>query len=137
MERNDLAAKRAKRTSALGFGIWALVLLQMVAAVGCSLKYGKEDGTRLLAGSYRLITTNSCTYGPVDSDRLTLFTNGRLEQHVVLRDGRRFDSEQGRWEFFPPSNVFLEDRWDYHFEANQKEPEKGFYSLVVEFPSKG
>jgi len=114
----------------------SFLAFQLLASAGCSPKYDKANGTRILSGSYRLNSTNNCTYGPVDSDVLVLHPDGRLEQHVRLKDGRKFDSEQGRWEFSPPSNVWLDDRWDFHFENTRKDPEKGSYSLTVEFFSK-
>jgi len=114
----------------------AAVTLFACLTTGCSPKYGKAEGTRVLAGSYTLNFRNNCTYGPVEYDKLILHSDGRLEQHLKLQDGTLLDSERGHWEFDPPSNVFLEERWDFHFRPIQKQPERGSDGLVVEFFSK-
>ena len=114
----------------------AAMTLFACLTMGCSPKYGKAEGTRVLAGSYTLNFRNNCAYGPVEYDKLILHSDGRLEQHLKLRDGTPLDSERGHWEFYPPSNVFLEEHWDFHFDADQKQPKRGNYSLIVEFISK-
>jgi hypothetical protein len=110
----------------------SFLAMQLFFLVGCTPNYGARESTRVLAGKYRLVTTNNCSYGPVESDVLILHPGGRLEQHLTLKYGHKFDVEQGHWEFSPPSNVRLERRWDYYF-APKKGPEQGAYSLIVEF----
>ena len=108
-----------------------IVLLCALLMLGCSRPPTVAEAKRELTGRWILNTKHNCTYGPVESDELLLHEDGRLEQHLKLKDGRVFDSTDGRWSFIPRTNVGLESRWD--FRADVKQPVKGSESLIVEF----
>ena len=103
--------------------------------VGCSRNPSQAEAVRELSGHWVLHTERDCTYGPVKSDELRLYPDGRLGQHLTLRDGGKYDSENEHWSFTPPSSVGLESRWDFHFSADAKAPSKESESLIVEFGS--
>lgn len=108
-----------------------IVLLCALLMLGCGRPPTVVEAKRELTGRWTLNTKHNCTYGPVESDELLLHEDGRLEQHLKLKDGRVFDSTDGRWSFIPRTNVGLESRWD--FRADVKQPVKGSESLIVEF----
>jgi hypothetical protein len=91
----------------------------------------EAEAKRELRGRWLLHAERDCTYGPVESDELLLHEDGRLEQHLKLKDGRLFNSTDGHWSFIPTTNVGLESRWD--FRSDVKDPIKRSESLVVEF----
>jgi hypothetical protein len=99
--------------------------------LGCNHPPSEAEAKRQLHGRWLLNTEHNCTYGPVESDELLLHEDGRLEQHLKLKDGRVFNSTDGRWSFIPQTNVGLESRWDFRSDA--KEPIKESESLIVEF----
>ena len=108
-----------------------IALLCISVVFGCNRPPSEPEAKRELTGRWLLNTKHNCTYGPVESDELLLHEDGRLEQHLKLKDGRAFDSTDGHWSFIPKTNVGLESRWD--FRADVKEPVKGSESLIVEF----
>jgi len=113
------------------------MLRTMIAVVcamlllGCNRPVNEVEAKRQLTGRWLLNTERNCTYGPVESDELLLHQDGRLEQHLKLKDGRVFNSTDGHWSFMPSTNVGLESRWD--FRTDVKSPVKGSESLIVEF----
>ena len=98
---------------------------------GCNHRIDRPEAEKQLTGRWLLNTQRNCTYGPVESDELILHKDGRLEQHLRLKDGRAFKSMDGRWSFIPRTNVGLESRWD--FRTNAADPVRESDSLVVEF----
>ena len=108
-----------------------IVLLCGLFVIGCNRQPSETEAKRQLTGRWLLDTKHDCAYGPVASDELLLHEDGRLEQHLKLKDGRLFNSTEGHWSFIPKTNVGLESRWD--FRTDVKEPVKGSESLIVEF----
>jgi hypothetical protein len=115
-----------------------LSLLRVVTAIscfcfalGCNRPVDEAEARRQLSGRWVLNTERNCTYGAIESDELVLFPDGRMGQHLKLRDGRAFDSTNERWSFMPKTNVGLESRWN--FPADAKAPTKESESLIVEF----
>ena len=100
-----------------------IVMLCGLLIFGCNRSPTVAESKRELTGHWILNTKHDCTYGPVESDELLLHEDGRLEQHLKLKDGRVFESTDGHWSFIPRTNVGLESRWD--FRADVKEPVKG------------
>ena len=107
------------------------VPLVISICLGCNRPVNEAEARRELSGRWLLHTERDCTYGPVESDELLLHEDGRLEQHLKLKDGRVFDSTDGHWSFIPKTNVGLESRWD--FRSDVKDPIKRSESLIVEF----
>jgi hypothetical protein len=107
------------------------VLLCGLLTIGCNRPPREAEAKQELVGRWLLNTEHNCTYGAVESDELRLYPDGRMEQHLKLRDGRTFDSQNERWSFLPKTNVGLESRWN--FPAKAKAPIKESESLIVEF----
>lgn len=107
------------------------VLLSGLFLFGCNRLPNDAEAKRQLTGRWLLHTERNCTYGPIESDELRLHQDGRMEQHLKLKDGRTYDSDNERWSFIPKTNVGLESRWN--FPAQAKVPTKESESLIVEF----
>jgi hypothetical protein len=108
-----------------------IVLLCGLFLFGCSRPPSEAEAKRQLTGRWLLDTKHDCTYGPVESDELVLHQDGRLEQHVKLKDGRTYESQNEQWSFMPKTNVWLQSRWT--FPGDAKAPYKETQSLIVEF----
>jgi len=108
-----------------------VIFVLSIFAIGCASRPTETEARRQLSGRWLLDTKHDCNYGPVKSDELLLREDGRLEQHLILKDGRTFDSTNGHWSFIPKSNVGLESRWSFRTEAEG--PVKTSESLIVEF----
>lgn len=91
----------------------------------------EAEARRELAGRWMLDVNHDCEYGPIESDEIVLHEDGRMEQHLKLKDGRVFNSNNEHWSFLPKSNVGLESRWN--FSPRTAGPVKESESLVVEF----
>src|SRR5215470_5377507 len=76
-----------------------IVLLCGLLMLGCNRSATVAEAKRELTGRWILNTKHDCTYGPVESDELLLHKDGRLEQHLKLKDGPEFDSTDGHWSF--------------------------------------
>ncbi len=63
----------------------------------------------------------------IESDKLILHSDGRLEQHLKLLNGKHYDSAHERWEYTPDNGVFLDRR----LTASAGTPE--LEGLIVEF----
>jgi len=108
-----------------------VAILGSLILIGCNRPPNEVEAKQQLTGRWLLNTERNCTYGPVASDELVLHQDGRLEQHVKLKDGRTYESQNEQWSFMPKSNVWLQSRWT--FPADAKAPYKETQSLVVEF----
>lgn len=98
---------------------------------GCNGRLSEADAKKELTGRWLLNVEHNCRYGAVEKDELVLHEGGRMEQHLKLKDGREFRSENERWSFVRESNVSLESRWS--FPADSKAATKESESLIVEF----
>lgn len=108
-----------------------ITLLLGLLLFGCNRRPDEATAKQQLTGRWVLNTQRNCTYGPIESDELRLHEHGHMEQHLKLKDGRTYDSENERWSFIPKTNVGLESRWN--FPANSKARTKESESLIVEF----
>jgi len=106
-------------------------LLCVFFMFGCGRAISDANARRALTGRWLLNTNRNCTYGAVESDELILYEDGKMEQHLRLKDGRKFDSNSEHWSFIPKTNIGLESRWN--FPAGAKAPSKESESLIVEF----
>lgn len=100
-------------------------------AVGCHRSVTEGEANRELTGRWVLNTELNCTYGAVESDELVLLPDGRMEQHLKLKDGQAFNSTTEHWSFMPKTNVSFDSRWNFPIDA--KTPIKESESLIVEF----
>jgi len=115
----------------MNFLRFAVVFSSACFVLGCNHPSNEAEATKQLSGRWLLNTQRDCSYGPVESDELLLLPDGRLEQHLKLKDGRTFQSTSERWFYSPKTNVDLESRWTYP--ADAKTPTKESESLIVEF----
>jgi hypothetical protein len=88
------------------FFLWGPVM----ATLACKQTPTAEDAHRLLSGKYRLVVRHDCEQWGVDSDTLVLHADGRMEQHLKLRNGKSYDSVQAHWEYIPDHSVSLDRR---------------------------
>jgi len=76
----------------------------------CKKTPGAEQAHRLLVGKWRLVVKSDCEKWGVESDTLVLHSDGRMEQHLNLLNGKKYDSMQGHWEYLPDHSISLDRR---------------------------
>ena len=74
----------------------------------------------LLTGTFRLQIRSSCVNRGLQKDELILHGDGRLEQHSVLASGKRYDSTNGSWSYFPQNSVSLQNWMDFTDNPSRK-----------------
>jgi len=87
-----------------------------------------------LAGEWVLIVKSSCSDLGIRSDKLILHGDGRLEQHLEMTSGKRFDSStDSKWSFMPENSVSLDERFNVAKSGTEVSVEKRHEILIVEF----
>jgi hypothetical protein len=92
----------------IALGAFALSLLFSTAS--CRKTPNPGEAHKLLAGNWRLVVKSDCAHWEVDSDTLILHSDGRMEQHLKLLSGKKYDSAHERWEYLPDHSVSLDRR---------------------------
>lgn len=90
--------------------VTTLSLAALFLAVGCRKAPNPVEAHRLLVGKWRLVIKSDCEDWGVKSDTLILHSDQRMEQHITLLNGRKYDSFQERWEYFPDHSISLDRR---------------------------
>jgi|SRR5208282_4128610 len=88
----------------------AVVMVAVLGAAGCKKAPNPDEARKLLVGQWRLVVMSDCQDWGIDSDTLTLHSDGRMEQHLRLLNGKKYDSAQEHWEYFPDHSISLDRR---------------------------
>jgi len=89
----------------------ALALALLLSGLNaCKKTPNPERAHRLLTGKWHLIIKSDCKDWGVESDTLILHSDGRMEQHLKLLNGKKYDSLQEHWEYFPDHSISLDRR---------------------------
>jgi hypothetical protein len=88
----------------------ALSMALLFSTAGCRKPPNPEDAHRVLTGKWRLIVKTDCAHWGVASDILILHPDGRMEQHLKLLNGKKYDSAQEHWEYLPDHSISLDRR---------------------------
>lgn len=92
----------------IALGAFALALL--LGTTSCRRTPNPAEGHKLLTGKWRLVVKSDCAHWGIDSDTLILHPDGRMEQHLKLLNGKKYDSAQERWEYLPDHSISLDRR---------------------------
>src|SRR5208283_6078941 len=109
----------------------AVVMVAVLGAAGCKKAPNPDEARKLLVGQWRLVVMSDCQDWGIDSDTLTLHSDGRMEQHLKLLNGKKYDSAQERWEYFPDHSISLDRRLIVSDLQNAGIPESEV--LILEF----
>jgi hypothetical protein len=82
----------------------------LFGTLACRRTPNSEEARRLLAGKWRLISRHDCKHWDVDSDVLILHSDGRMEQHLKMLNGKSYDSVQEHWEYVADRSISLDRR---------------------------
>lgn len=89
---------------------FALITLILPGLTACTKTPTPEQAHRLLAGKWRLVVRSDCEHWGVERDTLILHSDGRMEQHLALLNGKKYDSTQEHWEYLPDHSISLDRR---------------------------
>jgi len=106
----------------------ALLLLGLSA---CRKTPSPERANQLLTGKWRLVIKSDCENWGVESDTLILHSDGRMEQHLRLLNGKKYDSVKERWEYLPDNSISLDQRLTVSDPQNAGIPQ--LQVLILEF----
>jgi hypothetical protein len=56
------------------------------------------------------VVKSDCKHWGVDGDMLILHSDGKLEQHLNLLNGKHYDSDKEHWEYLPDHSISLDRR---------------------------
>jgi hypothetical protein len=90
-----------------------LLILALLAIVGCEHKRTPSEARALLAGDWNLHIGSDCADYDVASDKLILHSDGTFEQHTVSKRGYRYDALAEKWDLISDHSVFLDSRKDF------------------------
>ena len=111
-----------------------VALLLGYLCAGCHKQMTPDAAKNQLAGEWTLIVKSSCSDLGIRSDKLILHRDGRLEQHLEMISGKRFDSStDGKWSFMPENSVSLDERFNVAKAGAEVIVEKRHEILIVEF----
>jgi hypothetical protein len=111
-----------------------IVLLLGCLCAGCYKPVTPDDGKNQLAGQWILIVKSSCSDLGIRSDKLVLHRDGRLEQHLEMISGERFDSSaDSKWSFIPGNSLSLDERFNVAKSGAKVSIEKRHEILIIEF----
>ena len=88
----------------------ALVAIALLGSWGCNRAPKPEEAHKRLVGQWRLVVKSDCKHWGVDSDTLILHSDGRMEQHLKLLNGKKYDSAQEHWEYSADLHIVLDQR---------------------------
>jgi hypothetical protein len=109
----------------------ALVFALQLGTASCRKTPSPEEAHKLLTGEWRLVVRSDCAHWGIDSDTLILHADGTMEQHLKLRNGKKYDSVQEHWEFLPDHSISLDRRLTVTDPQNAGTPQLDV--LIVEF----
>ena len=109
----------------------AAMMVVLFGTATCRRTPNPDEAHKILAGKWRLVVKSDCKNWGVDSDTLILHSDGRMEQHLKLLNGKRYDSSQERWEYFPDHSISLDRRLVVSDPQNAGIPESEV--LILEF----
>ncbi len=89
-------------------GVSSIALLFSTAS--CRKTPNPAEAHKLLTGKWRLVVKTDYVHWGIDSDTLILHADGRMEQHLELLTGKKYDSVQERWEYLPDRSISLDRR---------------------------
>jgi len=96
--------------------LWQLRVCTFAAVVAhlcaCSSNQNQVLSRNTLAGTWQLRIGSSGSSRGVISDRLVLYSDGRLEQHAVYGSGKRYDALDQHWDIEPDKSVSLRNWLD-------------------------
>jgi hypothetical protein len=112
-----------------------LLILALLATVGCNQKRTPAEARALLVGEWNLHIDSDCAMYDVASDKLIFHSDGTLEQHTVSKRGFRYDAPAEKWEYVPENGVLLNSRKDFFNRqpANEFVGTKIREGLIVDF----
>jgi hypothetical protein len=90
-----------------------LLILALLAAVGCNHKRNSAEAGALLVGEWNLHIGSDCASYDVASDKLILHSDGTLEQHTISKRGFRYDAPAEKWQYSPENGILLNSRKDF------------------------
>jgi hypothetical protein len=100
----------------------------------CHKQVTPDEAKNQLAGDWKLIIKSSCADFGIRSDKLILHHDGRLEQHLEMADGKRYESSaDSKWSFMPEKSVSLDERFNVAKSGSEITVEKRHEILIVEF----
>lgn len=82
----------------------------LLGTAGCRKTPSPEEAHSLLAGKWRLVVKSDCEHWGIEGDVLILHSDGELEQHLKLLNGKHYDSDEGHWEYLPDHSISLDHR---------------------------
>jgi hypothetical protein len=82
----------------------------LLGTAGCRTPPSPEGAHKLLAGKWRLVVKSDCKQWDVENDTLILHSDGRMEQHLKLLNGKQYDSDKEHWEYLPDHSISLDRR---------------------------
>ena len=89
----------------------ALALVLLLSGLNaCKKPPSPGQAHRLLTGTWHLVIKSDCKDWGVESDTLILHSDGRMEQYLKLSNGKKYDSLQEHWEYFPDHSISLDRR---------------------------
>jgi hypothetical protein len=111
-----------------------VVLALMCLLAACQKPMSPDEARNSLTGEWKLVVKSSCNDLGIRSDRLLLHSNGQLEQHLEMADGKKFDSPpDSKWSFVPDHSVSLDERFNVSKSGATTNVEKRHEILIVEF----
>jgi hypothetical protein len=90
--------------------VGAAVIAVLLGTAGCRRTPSPEEAHKLLTGKWRLVVKSDCKHWGVDGDLLILHSDGKLEQHLKLHNGKHYDSDKEHWEYLPDHSISLDRR---------------------------
>ncbi len=109
----------------------ALVFALQLGIASCRKTPNPAEAHNLLTGEWRLVVRSDCAHWGIDSDTLILRADGTMEQHLKLRNGKKYDSVQEHWEYLPDHSISLDRRLTVTDPQNAGTPQ--LEVLIVEF----
>ena len=96
--------------------LWQLRVCALAVIVAylcaCSSNRNQALSRNTLAGTWQLRIGSSCSSRGVISDRLILYSDGRLEQHAIYGSEKRYDALDQHWDVMPDKSVSLRNWLD-------------------------
>ena len=90
--------------------VGAAAIAVLLGTAGCRKTPNPEEAHRLLTGKWRLVVKSDCRRWGVAGDVLILHSDGKLEQHLKLLNGKHYDSDKEHWEYLPDHSISLDRR---------------------------
>jgi len=105
--------------------------LLLLALTACKKTPSPEQAHRLLTGRWHLIIKSDCKDWGIESDTLILHSDGSMEQHLKLLNGKKYDSLREHWDYLPDHSISLDRRLTVSDPQNAGIPQ--LQVLILEF----